>query len=60
MKHYSRENERAQDQIAELEKRRSALEANVAAISACWEQVGIFFFHEVSSPTICTESIPAY
>lgn len=43
MKHYSRENERAQDQIAELEKRRSALEANVAAISACWEQVGFFF-----------------
>ncbi|KAF8577106.1 BRE1-domain-containing protein [Ramaria rubella] len=39
MKHYSRENERAQDQIAELEKRRDALEANVAAIGACWEQL---------------------
>ena len=39
MKHYSRENQRAQDQIAELTKRRNVLEANVAAINACWEQV---------------------
>jgi E3 ubiquitin-protein ligase BRE1 len=39
MKHYSRENERAQDTITELEKRRHALEANVAAIGACWEKV---------------------
>lgn len=41
MKHYSRENERAQDQIAELEKCRNVLEANVAAIGACWELVGL-------------------
>ena len=39
MKHYSRENERAQDKVIELEKCCSALEANVATIGACWEQV---------------------
>ncbi|KAF8518778.1 hypothetical protein JB92DRAFT_2901673 [Gautieria morchelliformis] len=39
MRHYSRENERAQDQIAELEKCRNVLEANVTAISACWDHL---------------------
>ncbi|KAF8520418.1 hypothetical protein BU17DRAFT_89013 [Hysterangium stoloniferum] len=39
MKHYSRENDRAHEQIAVLEKRRDILEANLLAISACWEQL---------------------
>lgn len=39
MKYYSREHERGQAQIAELEKRRHTCEAGMAAMSACWEQV---------------------
>ncbi|KZP34223.1 BRE1-domain-containing protein [Athelia psychrophila] len=39
MKHYSREHERSQAQIAQLEKRRSTCEAGMAAMAACWEQL---------------------
>lgn len=39
MKHYSREQERSQLRIAELEKRRNTCDAGLAAISACWSQV---------------------
>ncbi|KAL1728810.1 hypothetical protein EV714DRAFT_214338 [Schizophyllum commune] len=39
MKHYSREHERAQQRIANLERGRSRAEAGVAAICACWSQV---------------------
>ncbi|KAL1755624.1 hypothetical protein FB107DRAFT_274640 [Schizophyllum commune] len=39
MKHYSREHERAQQRIANLERGRSRAEAGVAAISACWSQL---------------------
>ncbi|KIJ49660.1 hypothetical protein M422DRAFT_66121 [Sphaerobolus stellatus SS14] len=39
MKQHSRENERAQEQIAWLERKREMLQANIAAINACWEQL---------------------
>lgn len=39
MKHYSRENERSQAKIVELERRRSTCEAGLAALEACWTQV---------------------
>ncbi|KAF7977744.1 hypothetical protein HWV62_2826 [Athelia sp. TMB] len=39
MKHYSREHERSQAQIAELEKRRNTCDAGMAAMAACWEQL---------------------
>lgn len=39
MKHYSRENDRNQSRIAELERRRDTCEAGVAALEACWTQV---------------------
>ncbi|KAF9051164.1 BRE1-domain-containing protein [Hymenopellis radicata] len=39
MKHYSRELDRSQAQIQELERRRSQCEAGLAAISACWAQI---------------------
>ncbi|KAL1704896.1 hypothetical protein EV121DRAFT_204769 [Schizophyllum commune] len=42
MKHYSREHERAQQRIANLERGRSRAEAGVAAISACWSQVRVW------------------
>ncbi|CAK5281609.1 unnamed protein product [Mycena citricolor] len=39
MKHYSREHERGQIRIAELERRKNACEAGLAAMSACWSQL---------------------
>ncbi|CAL1706865.1 unnamed protein product [Somion occarium] len=39
MKHYSRENERSQAKIVELERRRSTCEAGLAALEACWTQL---------------------
>ncbi|KZT26692.1 hypothetical protein NEOLEDRAFT_1155451 [Neolentinus lepideus HHB14362 ss-1] len=39
MKHYSRENERSQHRIAELERRRDACEAGLSAMQACWTQL---------------------
>ncbi|KAF9010533.1 BRE1 E3 ubiquitin ligase-domain-containing protein [Cyathus striatus] len=39
MKYYSRENERNQTRIAELERRKNTCEAGLAAISACWAQL---------------------
>lgn len=39
MRHYSREYERSQDRIAELERRKSTCEAGLAAMTACWGQV---------------------
>ncbi|TFK44380.1 hypothetical protein BDQ12DRAFT_672875 [Crucibulum laeve] len=39
MKHYCRENERNQNRIAELERRKSTCEAGLAAMSACWAQL---------------------
>jgi hypothetical protein len=44
MKHYSREHERSQAQIAELEQRRNTCEAGMVAMAACWEQVIAMFF----------------
>jgi len=39
MKHYSREHERSQIRIEELERRKSTCEAGLAAMTACWTQV---------------------
>ncbi|KIJ19161.1 hypothetical protein PAXINDRAFT_166993 [Paxillus involutus ATCC 200175] len=39
MRHYSRENERSQVRIAQLEQRKSTCEAGLVAIAACWEQL---------------------
>lgn len=39
MRYYSRENERSQTRIAELERRKITCEAGLAAMSACWAQV---------------------
>ncbi|KAI0328649.1 BRE1-domain-containing protein [Cubamyces sp. BRFM 1775] len=40
MKHYSREAERSQARVAELERRRTQCEAGLAALEACWTQSG--------------------
>ena len=42
MKYYSRESERCQSRIAELERQKSRCEAGLAAMEACWAQVKIF------------------
>ncbi|KAI0645645.1 BRE1-domain-containing protein [Trametes meyenii] len=39
MKHYSREAEKSQARVAELERRRSQCEAGLAALEACWVQL---------------------
>ncbi|KAI0675260.1 BRE1-domain-containing protein [Trametes maxima] len=39
MKHYSREAEKSQARVAELERRRSQCEAGLAALEACWTQL---------------------
>ena len=38
---YSRENERYQIRIAELERRKNTCEASYAAIVTCWTQVSL-------------------
>ncbi|KAH9949593.1 BRE1-domain-containing protein [Amylocystis lapponica] len=38
MKYYSREHERSQARVAELERRRHTCEAGLAALEACWTQ----------------------
>jgi hypothetical protein len=40
MKHYCREHERSKARIQELERRKNTCEAGLAAMSACWAQVG--------------------
>lgn len=39
MRHYSRENERSQARISELERLKSTYEASLAVMGACWTQV---------------------
>ncbi|KAK7005736.1 putative allantoicase [Favolaschia claudopus] len=39
MRHYSREYDRSQSRIAELERRRNTCEAGLAAMAACWTQL---------------------
>ncbi|KAH9176746.1 hypothetical protein EDB89DRAFT_98045 [Lactarius sanguifluus] len=39
MRHYSRENERSQTRIAELERLKSTYEASLAVMGACWTQL---------------------
>jgi E3 ubiquitin-protein ligase BRE1 len=41
MRHYARELERAQSTIGDLEKRKNACEAGMAAMEACWNQVSL-------------------
>ena len=45
MRHYSKEHERDQTRIEELELRKSTCEAGLAAISACWAQVSSLLLH---------------
>lgn len=39
MRHYSRENEKSQARIAQLEQRKNSCEAGLVAIAACWQQL---------------------
>ncbi|KAF4599455.1 E3 ubiquitin-protein ligase bre1 [Pleurotus pulmonarius] len=39
MKHYSREYERSEARVAELERRKQSCEAGVAIMAACWSQL---------------------
>ncbi|KAJ7446245.1 BRE1 E3 ubiquitin ligase-domain-containing protein [Mycena galericulata] len=39
MRHYSREHDRSQSRIAELERRKNTCEAGLAAMAACWTQL---------------------
>ncbi|KAJ7072145.1 hypothetical protein C8F01DRAFT_1243222 [Mycena amicta] len=39
MRHYSREYDRSQSHLAQLERRKSACEAGLAAMAACWSQL---------------------
>ncbi|KAL4074257.1 BRE1 E3 ubiquitin ligase-domain-containing protein [Scleroderma citrinum] len=39
MRHYSRENERSQARIVQLEQRKNSCEAGLVAIAACWQQL---------------------
>lgn len=50
MKFYSRENDKNQARVAELERRRDTCEAGLAALEACWTQViRVCFTREYSS-----------
>lgn len=42
MKHYSRENQRSQARIDELERWKTTYEASLAVMGACWAQVRQF------------------
>jgi E3 ubiquitin-protein ligase BRE1 len=44
MRHYARELERTQATADEFEKRKNVCEAGMAAMEACWNQVGIYLF----------------
>jgi E3 ubiquitin-protein ligase BRE1 len=50
MRHYSRENERSQGRVAELESRILTYEAGLAALSACWTQVIFIVILNAYSP----------
>ncbi|KAI6045964.1 hypothetical protein EDC04DRAFT_1857115 [Pisolithus marmoratus] len=39
MRHYSRENDKCQARIAQLEQRKNSCEAGLVAIAACWQQL---------------------
>ncbi|KAJ7346872.1 BRE1 E3 ubiquitin ligase-domain-containing protein [Mycena albidolilacea] len=39
MRHYSREHDRSQSRVAELERRKNTCEAGLAAMAACWTQL---------------------
>jgi hypothetical protein len=43
MRHYSREHDRSQSRVAELERRKNTCEAGLAAMAACWTQVSYRF-----------------
>lgn len=54
MRHYARELERAQSTIEELEKRKNVCEAGMAAMEACWNQVGLFGGRDAIALTVCS------
>lgn len=45
MRYYARESERYQEEVDGLNRRRATCEAGIAAIEACWNQVGFMAFH---------------
>lgn len=51
MKHYSRESERREARIIELERQKTKCEADLAAMEACWMQVKTHCSANVQSPT---------
>ena len=51
MKYYSRESERCQSRIAELERQKSRCEAGLAAMEACWAQVKTLCSIQFRPPT---------
>lgn len=53
MRHYSRENERSQARIAQLEQRKNTCEAGYAAIVACWTQVWLIHLQHCSYRLMC-------
>lgn len=58
MKYYSRESERCQSRIVELERQKSKCEAGLAAMETCWQQVKKTFCS--ASVQQLTESSEAY
>ncbi|KAG6920311.1 hypothetical protein DXG01_005080 [Tephrocybe rancida] len=53
MRHYSRENERSQSCIEDLEKRKQSCEAGLAAMTACWNQLV-----KTIRPLVKTDELP--
>jgi len=51
MKFYSRESERCQSRIAELERHKSRCEAGLAAMETCWQQVNFLYIVYLRPPT---------
>jgi len=64
MQHYSRQVERSQQLIDELQARTLSYEASIASIETCWDQVRLFlsivqlfaFGHRVLRPVLILES----
>ncbi|KAJ6499055.1 BRE1 E3 ubiquitin ligase-domain-containing protein [Mycena sanguinolenta] len=57
MRHYSREYDRSQSRIAELEQRKSTCEAGLAAMAACWSQL-VEAIRLVAKPEDLPQSTP--
>ncbi|KAF7376361.1 putative allantoicase [Mycena sanguinolenta] len=57
MRHYSREYDRSQSRIAELEQRKNTCEAGLAAMAACWSQL-VEAIRLVAKPEDLPETTP--